>query len=74
MPRRSANDKNYSLGIARQIIRAFGPAPLLSSESPEDFRRLLADLILDMKPTGLVMRMFVYDVAVFLWETMRLRR
>lgn len=74
MPRRSANDKSHALTVARQIIQMFGPAPLLASESQEDFRRMVAGLILDMKPTDLVMRMLLYDVAVFLWETMRLRR
>jgi hypothetical protein len=74
MPRRTKNDGESALAVAGHIIKMFGPAPLLSSESPEKFRRLLAGLILDMKPTDLVMRMLVFEFAVFLWDAMRLRR
>ena len=35
MPRRTKNDEESALAVAGHIIRMFGPAPLLSSESPE---------------------------------------
>jgi hypothetical protein len=72
--KRSAIDKAHATGVARQIIRAFGPAPVLSTESKDRFLDLLVELVIAFKPTDVVMRILVYDIAVFTWETIRLRR
>jgi hypothetical protein len=72
--KRSAIDKDHATIIARQIIRAFGPAPVLSTESEEGFRQLVAELVAAIKPGDVVMRLLVFDIAVFTWEMTRLRR
>jgi hypothetical protein len=47
---------------------------VLRTESKDGFAKLLEALNQEVKPTSLIERMFVRDVANLLWEIMRLRR
>jgi hypothetical protein len=59
---------------AQQILCLFGPPPLLSTERRERFEQILAELVTAVTPTGAIEQMWIYDVAVLVWEMMRLRR
>ena len=48
--------------------------PLLITESEEDFASLSAALGRDVKPSGIVERMYGADIAALSWEIWRLRR
>lgn len=48
--------------------------PLLISESNEEFQHLAKDLRKEIKPRGIVERIFVDDIAHLTWEIARLRR
>jgi hypothetical protein len=49
-------------------------APLLHSESSEEFQSLCAELEDEIKPRGIIERIYVEDFAHILWEIWRLRR
>ena len=57
-----------------QILCLFGPPPLLSTERREHFEQILAQLVTAIAPTDAIVQMWVYDIAVLVWEMMRLRR
>ena len=48
--------------------------PLLITESEEDFASLIAAMERDVKPSGMVERIYAADIAALLWEIWRLRR
>ena len=47
---------------------------LLMTESEEDFASLSAALEQEIKPRGIVERIYVADIAALVWEILRLRR
>jgi len=59
---------------AQQILCLFGPPPLLSTERRERFEQILAELVTAVTPAGAIEQMWIYDIAVLVWEMMRLRR
>jgi hypothetical protein len=52
----------------------FSKPQLLITESAEDFASLSTDLTEEIKPRGIVERMYVADIASLVWEILRLRR
>jgi len=46
----------------------------LSTERREHFEQILAQLVTAIAPTDAIVQMWVYDIAVLVWEMMRLRR
>jgi hypothetical protein len=71
--KKSVLKKEFAV-VAHQILSLFGPAPLPSTEGREHFEQLLTQLVIAIAPANTIERMWVYDVAVLVWETMRLRR
>jgi hypothetical protein len=59
---------------AQQILCLFGPPPLLSTKRRERFEQIFAELVTAVTPAGAIEQMWIYDVAVLVWEMMRLRR
>jgi hypothetical protein len=57
---------------ARQAI--LPTAPLLITESKDDFKRILDALTDEIKPRGIIEQMYVADIAHLVWEVWRLRR
>lgn len=57
---------------ARQAI--LPTAPLLITESKDDFKRILDALTDEIKPRGIIEQMYVADTAYLSWEILRLRR
>lgn len=55
-------------------LHLFSKMPLLITESEEDFAALTAALTQEIKPHGIVERMYVADIAVLVWEILRVRR
>ena len=51
-----------------------GCPPVLRSERAADFDALLAELAREIKPRGIVEKMYVRDFACLIWEILRLRR
>ncbi len=49
-------------------------APLLITESKEDFKRIRDALASEIKPRGILEQMYVEDIAYLSWEVLRLRR
>jgi hypothetical protein len=49
-------------------------APLLITESKDDFHRIRNALADEIKPHGILEQMYVEDVAYLSWEALRLRR
>src|ERR1700734_702116 len=49
-------------------------APLLNTESAEDFETLRNELRMEIKPKGLVEQIYVDEFASLLWEILRYRR
>ena len=47
---------------------------MLSTESPKHFERILGGFITAIEPVGAIEQMWIYDIAVLVWEMMRLRR
>src|SRR5215510_3075837 len=48
--------------------------PLLITESAEEFDALRDDFEREIKPQGIVERMYVHDICSIVWEILRLRR
>jgi hypothetical protein len=62
-------------GLPQNIeLQLFSKTPLLITESEQDFSVLSAALTQEIKPRGIVERMYVADVATLSWEILRLRR
>jgi hypothetical protein len=62
-------------GLSQSIeLQLFSKTPLLVTESEQDFFVLSAALTQEIKPRGIVERMYVADVATLNWEILRLRR
>lgn len=76
MPRqkKSVVKKIRAATAAQQVLCLFGPPPLLSTESREHFERILAHFVSEVAPADAIEQMWVYDIAVLVWEMMRLRR
>lgn len=76
MPRskKSVVKKDPAAVAVQQILSLFGPPPLLSTENREHFKRILAHVVSEVAPAGAIVQMWVYDIAVLVWEMMRLRR
>ena len=55
-------------------LTLFLKPPMLMTESAEDFATLSAALTEEIKPRGIVERMYVADIAAVVWEILRLRR
>jgi hypothetical protein len=55
-------------------LRIFSKPPLLMTESAEDFASLSAALAQEIKPRGIVERIYVAEIAALVWEILRLRR
>jgi hypothetical protein len=55
-------------------VNALSKAPLLPSESSEDFESLYAALEEEIKPRGIIERLYLEDFAHIVWEIWRLRR
>jgi hypothetical protein len=74
VPKKSVVKKAPAPAAIRQILSLFGPPPLLSTEHREHFEGILAQLVVAIAPANTIEQMWVYDVAVLVWEMMRLRR
>jgi hypothetical protein len=48
--------------------------PLLRSESEQEFNQLLSGLKAEIQPQGIIENMYVADIAIIVWEILRLRR
>src|ERR1035437_6452174 len=55
-------------------LTLFSKQPLLITESAEDFASLSAALAQEIKPRGIVERMYVAEIAALVWEILRFRR
>ncbi len=55
-------------------LALFAKPQLLITESGQDFASLSAALVQEIKPRGIVERMYVDDIAVLSWDILRLRR
>ena len=55
-------------------LQLFSKTPLLITESSRDFAALAAALTQEIKPRGIVERIYVDDIAALVWEILRLRR
>jgi hypothetical protein len=51
-----------------KYFACFGPPPLLSTESGEHFEQILTHFIAAIMPAGAIEQMWVYDIAVLVWE------
>jgi hypothetical protein len=49
-------------------------APLLITESKDDFKRIRDALADEIKPRGILEQMYVEEIAYLVWEVLRLRR
>jgi hypothetical protein len=49
-------------------------APLLITESKDDFKRIRQALADEIKPRGILEQMYLEDIAYLSWEVLRLRR
>lgn len=49
-------------------------APLLVTESKDEFERIRHALNEEIKPRGIIEQMYVSDIAYLVWEVLRLRR
>jgi hypothetical protein len=62
-------------GLSQNIeLQLFSKTPLLITESEQDFSALSAALAQEIKPSGIIERMLVADIAALDWEILRLRR
>jgi hypothetical protein len=66
-------ESSVAIGV-RQILRLFGPPPLLSTERREHFEHILTHFVTAIAPTDAILQMWAYDITVLVWEMMRLRR
>jgi len=64
---------NTSADLAT-LIRLFGSPPLLSNEKLEHFEEMMNRLIVCMRPEDFVVSIFVYQVAIETWCTIRWKR
>ena len=55
-------------------LTLFSKPQLLITESAEDFAALNAALMEEIKPRGIIERLYVADIAALVWEILRLRR
>jgi len=55
-------------------LTLFSKPQLLITESAEDFAALNAALMEEIKPRGIIERLYVDDIAALVWEILRLRR
>jgi hypothetical protein len=55
-------------------LTLFSKPQLLITESVEDFAALKAALMEELKPLGIIERLYVADIAALVWEILRLRR
>ena len=55
-------------------VNGLSKAPLLPSESSKDFESLYAALEEEIKPRGIIERLYLEDFANIVWEIWRLRR
>jgi hypothetical protein len=49
-------------------------APLLITESKDEFKRIRDALADEIKPRGILEQMYVEEIAYVVWEVLRLRR
>ena len=62
-------------GLSQKIeLQLFSKTPLLITKSEQDFSTLWAALTGEIKPSGIVERMYVADFASLNWEILRLGR
>ena len=61
-------------GLATEIKNMFGPPPILSSEDPKAFDRVLFALIRARCPSDVILKMCVWDIAVGTWHMSRIER
>jgi len=61
-------------GLAAEIKNIFGPPPVLSSEDPKAFDRLLFALVRARCPSDFILKMCVWDIAVGTWHMSRIER
>ena len=55
-------------------LTQFSKPQLLMTESAQDFAALNAALMEEIKPRGIIERLYVADIAALVWEILRLRR
>ena len=55
-------------------LTLFSKPQLLITESAEEFAALNAALMEEIKPRGIIERLYVDDIATLVWEILRLRR
>jgi hypothetical protein len=60
--------------MTKEIDNLFSPPRLLLGESAEQFASLRAELMRDIKPKGIVEKIYVYDLAALVWDIVRFRR
>jgi hypothetical protein len=60
--------------MTEEIDNLFSPPRLLLGESAEQFTSLRAELMRDIKPKGIVEKIYVYDLAALVWDIVRFRR
>ena len=56
------------------ISSVFAVAPLLITESADEFSDFHAQLEQEIAPRGVIERMFVHDIATLTWDIIRLQR
>src|ERR1700733_7539909 len=62
-------------GLSQSIeLQVFSKMPLLITESAEDFAGLAEALTQEIKPRGIIERIYVDEIAALVWEIRRLRR
>ena len=64
----------YSAVDLKTLIRLFGSPPLLSNEKLEPFEEMMNRLTACMRPEDFVVSVFVYQVGIETWCTMRWKR
>jgi hypothetical protein len=68
-------EKKIMTGSSESIeLTLFSKSPLLITESREEFAALNAALLEEIRPRGIIERLYVADVAGLVWEILRLRR
>jgi hypothetical protein len=67
--------RSFPMANPRPARAAILPtAPLLITESKDDFKRTNDALSDEIKPRGIIEEMYVADIANLVWEILRLRR
>ncbi|MDT4743673.1 hypothetical protein [Bradyrhizobium sp. WYCCWR 12699] len=61
-------------GALQRFYRLFGPAPILPGDNAAEFDELLACIVADLAPQGMIEEIWTWDLAFLTWEVRRARR